>query len=86
MKAKIYYQIRTSVEIKANFGKLLIPKGTIGTVVECYEEPQEGYAVDLAIPDDRWVGGFDYENVILFPEQFVVVNSDVESQDVVRQY
>jgi hypothetical protein len=40
--------------------------------VECYNEPQEGYAVDLAIPDPSLIGGFDYENVILYPEQFVV--------------
>jgi hypothetical protein len=86
MKAKIYDQIRTLVEIKANFGKLLIPTGTLGTIVECYQEPQEGYAVDIAIPDERWVGGFDYENVLLFPEQFVVINPAVESPDVVRQY
>lgn len=86
MKAKIYDEIKTLVDIPVDFDNTIIPIGTQGTIVECYEEPQEGYAVDLAIPDDRWVGGFDYENVILFPEQFVVVNSDVESQDVVRQY
>lgn len=86
MKAKTYDGIRTLVEIKTNFGKRLIPKGTLGAIVECYEEPQEGYAVDLAIPNEQRIGGFDYENVILFPEQFIVVNSGIESQDAVRQY
>jgi len=42
--------------------------------VECYEHPLEGYSVDLAIPDERWVSGFDYENVILYPDQFEVVS------------
>lgn len=86
MKAKTYDGIRTLVEIKANFGKRLIPKGTLGTIVECYEQPQEGYAVDLAIPNEKRIGGFDYENVIIFPEQFVVVNPALERQDVVSQY
>lgn len=86
MKAKIYDEIKTLVDIPVDFGDRIIPKETLGTIVECYEEPQEGYAVDIAIPDERWVGGFDYENVILFPEQFVVINPAVESPDVVRQY
>jgi len=61
-------------EVKGDFSKLTIAKGTIGTVVECYEDP-EGYAVDLAIPDETLVGGFSYENVILRPDQFEVVKS-----------
>lgn len=86
MKAKIYDEIKTLVDIPVDFGNRVIPKGTLGTIIECYEQPQEGYAVDLAIPDERWVGGFDYENVILFPEQFVVVNPAEKVQDVVTQY
>lgn len=57
----------------ASFEKTL-PHGTVGTVVECYENP-EGYAVDLATPDTGLVGGFSYNNVILYPEQFEVVDS-----------
>ncbi|MGK7875416.1 MAG: hypothetical protein AB4426_19585 [Xenococcaceae cyanobacterium] len=52
MKANPYDGIKTLVDIQVDFGKRLIPKGTQGTIVECYEEP-EGYAVDLAIPDER---------------------------------
>jgi hypothetical protein len=37
--------------------------------------PTEGYAVDLAIEDDTLVGGYDFENVILKPDQFVVVDT-----------
>jgi hypothetical protein len=44
-------------------------------VVEGYDTPLEGYAVDLAIEDDTLVGGYDHENVILYPEQFDVVDT-----------
>jgi hypothetical protein len=46
-------------------------------IVEAYEIPREGYAVDLEIEDDTLVGGHDFENVVLNvvlgPEQFEVV-------------
>jgi hypothetical protein len=48
----------------------------VGTVVECYENP-EGYAVDIAIPDERLVGGFFYTNVILSPDQFEVASTEM---------
>lgn len=70
---KLYDQIKTSVEVIADFGNQIIPKGTIGTVVECYENP-EAYAIDIAIPNQKLVGGFKYENIILSPEQFAVVD------------
>ena len=72
MKAKMYDGIVTTVDIIGDFTKKLFPKGTSGTIVECYEEPQEGYAVDLALPDESEAGGFTYDNVILYPEQFVL--------------
>ena len=74
MKAKLYAQIRTLVEVEADFCNQVIPKETLGTVVECYENP-EGYAVDLTIPNERLVGGFKYENVILSPDQFAIVDT-----------
>jgi hypothetical protein len=74
MKANKYDLIRTLVEVQSEFGrKRTMPAGSEGTVVECYTDPVEGYAVDIMIPDDSLVGGFDYENVILFPDQFEVV-------------
>ncbi|BBH41442.1 MULTISPECIES: hypothetical protein [Microcystis] len=73
MKAKLYDGIVTLVDISADFGERLIPKGTEGSIIECYENP-EGYAVDLGIPDDSSVTGYNYENVILYPEQFIVIN------------
>lgn len=50
-----------------------IPKGTQGTVVERYESPKEGYAVDLEVPDDSLTVGLRYESVVLLPEQFGIV-------------
>jgi AbrB-like transcriptional regulator len=75
VKPQIYNKVRTSVGIQADFSERDIPKGTVGTIVECYEDP-EGYAVDLAILDQKLVGGFYYENVILEPNQFEVINTE----------
>jgi hypothetical protein len=63
--------IQTIVEVSSDFSDRMIPKGTFGTIIECYESP-EGYAVDLAIPDENWVGEWAYENVILTPTQFII--------------
>ena len=67
--------IRTFVDVTADFSDRVIPAGTEGVVVEPYDTPMEGYAVDLAIEDDTLVGGYDHENVILYPEQFIVVDT-----------
>jgi len=79
MKAKLYDIIQTLVDINADFDHRdrIIPKGTSGSIVECYENP-ELYAVDLAIPNDKLVGGFEYENVILNPTQFTTVVTPVD--------
>ena len=74
MKAKTNDSIQTLIDISAEFSDLIIPKGTIGAVIECYDNP-EGYAVDLMIPSPEIIGGFTYENVILSPEQFMVITS-----------
>jgi hypothetical protein len=79
VKPQIYDEVKTSVGIQADFSERDIPKGTVGTIVECYEDP-EGYAVDLAIPDKKFVGGFAYENVILEPNQFEVIHSASKEQ------
>jgi AbrB-like transcriptional regulator len=75
VKPQIYDEVKTSVSVQADFSERHIPNGTVGTIVECYENP-EGYAVDLAIPDQKLVGGFAYENVILEPNQFEVISSN----------
>lgn len=72
-KANVYDGIVTLVEVTSGFSRRMFPPGTIGTIVDCYDEPEEGYAVDLAVPDDTLVGGFAYDNVILLPHQFRVV-------------
>jgi hypothetical protein len=64
--------VRTLEDVRSDLADRLVPRGSVGTVVECYGEP-EGYAVDLAIPDARLVGGTTYANVILGPEQLEVL-------------
>ena len=73
MKASPNDRIRTLVDVTADFSDRVIPAGTGGVIVEAYDTPREGYAVDLEIEDDSLVGGHDFENVVLGPEQFAVV-------------
>ncbi|HEY9867294.1 MAG TPA: hypothetical protein V6D21_24170 [Candidatus Obscuribacterales bacterium] len=84
MKAKLYDKIQILTDIPGDFSDRIILKDTVGTVVECYENP-EGYAVDLAIPNSRLVGGFEYENVVLTPQQFIVVSHERETVKVSTQ-
>ncbi|MGB3192937.1 MAG: DUF4926 domain-containing protein [Limnoraphis sp.] len=86
MKAQIYERIETLVDIQEKFSKRLIPKGTIGTVTEYYERPKEAYGVDLKIKDEAAFGGFDYENVLLYPEQFQVINQTAEEEHLKTVY
>jgi hypothetical protein len=73
-KASVEDSVELLVEVPSEFRNEMIPRGTRGTVVERYEHPREGYSVDLAIPDNSLVGGFRYENVVLIPEQFAVID------------
>jgi hypothetical protein len=79
MKAKINDSIQTLNDINADFADVVIPKGTVGAVVECYTNP-EAYAIDLMIPNPKLIGGFTYENVILLPENFIVITSQSISE------
>jgi hypothetical protein len=74
MKAKLYDQVKTLVELPSEFNDHTILSGAIGTIVECYTSPQEAYAVDLKIPNPALVGGSTYENVVLRPDQFIVLS------------
>jgi Domain of unknown function (DUF4926) len=78
MKAKLYDQVQTSVDLQSEFNDVTLPKGSMGTVIECYDSPEEGYSVDLAIPNPFLVGGSSYENVLLRPSQFVVCPQSIE--------
>lgn len=74
MKAKVDDRIRTLVDVLTGaVSHRIIPVGTEGAIVESYEHPLEGYAVDVAIPDETQISGYSYENVILYPDQFVVL-------------
>ncbi|MGC9527769.1 MAG: DUF4926 domain-containing protein [Limnospira sp.] len=81
MKAKLYDRIQTLSEIKAHFGRRIVPSGTVGTVVECYEHPQESYSVDLTLPSSTQEGGMEYENLILSPDQFKVMGETPEESN-----
>jgi hypothetical protein len=81
MKAKTDDEIVTLVDVEGDFNDHMIPGGTRGVVVECYETPTEGYAVDLAVPDESLVGGYSWENVILYPDQFEVVSEIPAKRD-----
>jgi hypothetical protein len=74
MKAAVDDRVELLVDVLSDFSDAVIPRGTFGNVVEAYETPREGYAVDVAIPDRTLVGGFRRDNVILQPEQFRVVS------------
>ncbi|MEH2255434.1 hypothetical protein [Nostoc sp.] len=84
MKAKLYDQIKTLVEVQPDFADEMIPKNTLGTIVECYKNP-EGYAVDIAIPNQKLVGSYEYVNVILTSDQFVLVNTVSQPLNVITQ-
>jgi RNA-splicing ligase RtcB len=74
MNHQLHQRIETIEEIQSEFTDRSIAPGTVGAIVECYQNP-ECYAVDLAIPDASLAGGFAYENVVLFPVQFQVVSA-----------
>ncbi|MGB3533764.1 MAG: DUF4926 domain-containing protein [Microcoleaceae cyanobacterium] len=86
MKAQIYDRIEIITDIKIKFSQRSIPQGTIGTIIECYKYPKESYSVDLTIPDSTVSGGFDYENLILSPEQFIVANNTPEAEQLKLTY
>jgi hypothetical protein len=59
--------------VRSEFSDAVYPPGTEGVIVEVYASPEEGYAVDLSIPDDAQPGGYRYDNVVLSPGQFRVI-------------
>lgn len=64
--------VRLLEDVSSEIWDCLIPKGTEGVVVG-YDDNPEGYAVDVAIPNDQLVGSFEYYYIILFPAQFEVL-------------
>jgi len=76
--AEVWDRIKILVEVPGSHLPNAIPAGTEGVVVEKYSNP-EGYAVDVALPSDEYVGGHVYDNVIVYPGQFIVVRSATDS-------
>lgn len=70
MKATVDSRVRTVTDVLSDFRPdRTIPTGTEGYVLEAYQTPSEGYAVELRMGDQ------DFETVTLLPEQFEVVDS-----------
>jgi len=65
--------VRTVVDVVSGFTGRRIPAGTYGVIVEKYSSP-EGYAADLGIPSRELIGGYQFDNVVLRPEEFIVVD------------
>lgn len=82
---RVNSMVQTLVDVKSDFSEYVIPKGSIGRIVECYDKPQ-GCAVDVPIPDERLVGECRYENVMLAPDQFVVLDEGQIYQLLFRSY
>lgn len=80
MKARARDVIRTVLPVESDFDDVTHAVGLLGDVVEAYSEPREAYAVDLAIPDPDLAGGYRYDNVLLTPDQFIVVMRYVEDE------
>jgi len=81
MKARVWDRVRLLVDVPGEMSERdVIPVGTLGVVVEAYETPVEGYAVDTAIPIHEEPYGYEYDNVILYPDQFIVVMRYVEDE------
>ncbi|MGA5540617.1 hypothetical protein ACPCIR_02080 [Mycobacterium sp. NPDC051198] len=76
MKAREWDSVVLTVDVPSEFRDAIIPKGTTGVVIEAYEQPTEGYAVDVNIPDESSLSGFQYDGLILYPDQFDVVPTD----------
>ncbi|MBN3511991.1 hypothetical protein JYB55_24480 [Mycolicibacterium septicum] len=76
MKAQARDTVVLTVDVPSEFRYAILPKGTTGVVIEAYEQPTEGYAADVNIPDESSLSGFQYDNVILYPDQFDVVPTD----------
>lgn len=73
MKASVNDNVELLVDVPGETQPWQIPKGTRGVVVEAFEHPEEGYAVDVSLPDASSSTEFRYDNVMLEPDQFIVV-------------
>ena len=85
MKAKLYDRVRTLVDVPGFISKRIVPKGTEGTIVEVFEEPEE-YAADVDIPDEKEPTGCAFDNLPLTSEQFEVIRPYLQDQTVQSEY
>ncbi|KYC39925.1 hypothetical protein WA1_28590 [Scytonema hofmannii PCC 7110] len=76
--------LKHPLKVQADFNDKIIPENTVGTVVECYENP-EGYAVDIALSNQALVGDLEYLNVLLSPDEFVLIDTATQPLNAIIQ-
>ncbi len=76
----LYDRVQLTKTISSEFPpRRTLPTGLEGVIVECYTDP-ESYAVDIDIPDETLVGGYDMENVILRPDEFILIKKNTRPE------
>ncbi len=65
MNLFVYQLVEALEDIQSDFSSRIIPKGSVGVIVEIYGNP-EGYAVDFELSHTQEEDNQVYENVIVF--------------------
>ncbi len=76
----MFDRVVTLEAVPANFSDEVLPAGTEGYIVEVFERPVEGYAIDLKVVEHP-AGEARFESVILRPGQFRVLKDGVAEGD-----
>ncbi len=79
MKARTYDCVVLTVDVPVEFGEAIIPKGTTGAVVEAYDQPTEGYAVGVSIPDEHISDWAPVRQPDSLSDQFDVIPTDLNT-------
>lgn len=75
VKASLNQTIRTLMDVPSEWSGRIIPSGSVGRIVACYDHP-EAYAVDIAFAAPDVAGGVAYENLLLIPGLFEIVEAE----------
>jgi hypothetical protein len=74
LKAALYARVELVTDITNGFRDEVVPQGTQGTIVHRFDCP-EGYAVDITLPDPTAPNEVVYDNIIVTPDQFIVLDN-----------
>lgn len=66
-------RVRLKSCVQSDFRKRAIPAGSLGVIVEAYQDPP-AYAVDFEIPNADLVGCVEYENVVVRPDELELLS------------